>query len=97
VAAGSGYVVRFPIDRTTVARGVLVDASGKPVPAGSAILLNEKTRTYVGWDGMIFLEGIAAENALVATFPEGGTCRARFAAHLPAEDILDIGTLTCRP
>lgn len=97
VAAGSGYVVRFPLDRTTVARGVLVDTAGKPVPAGSVLLLNEKTRTYAGWDGMIFLEGVAAENALVATFPEGGTCRARFAASLPAEDILDIGTVTCRP
>ncbi|WP_395397574.1 fimbria/pilus outer membrane usher protein [Novosphingobium sp. BL-8A] len=96
VAAGSGYVVRFPLNRVTAARAILVDAAGKPIPPGSAVILNDKGQTYVGWDGMLYLENVTAENTLVATLADGGTCRARFAAQLPAEDILDLGTVTCR-
>ncbi len=97
VAAGSGYVVRFPVARVAAARAVIVDAAGQPLPAGTPVTLNHAARTYVGWDGMLYLENVAPENALEVALPEDASCRVQFSAGPPRDDILDLGTLTCRP
>jgi outer membrane usher protein len=95
VAAGSGYVVRFPVERVAAARAVIVDAAGQPLPAGTVAVLNDSGKTYVGWDGMLYLERVAATNTLDVALSEGRHCRVRFAAGDPGDGILDLGTLTC--
>ena len=97
VAAGSGYVVRFPIERVRSARAVIVDAGGEPLPAGTVVMLNSVAKTYVGWDGMLYLENVSSRNELVVTLPEGVPCRIAFEAGAPSKAILDLGRLTCRP
>jgi outer membrane usher protein len=89
----AGTVVRFPIEKPRAATLVLVDADGKPLPAGSrGELLASGTVFVVGYDGVVYLEGLGDANRLrVAT--ADGDCEARF-DHDPAQAV--PGRVTCR-
>lgn len=97
VAAGSGHIIRFPVEHMTAARATISTVAGEPLPAGSAATVNGTVATYVGWDGLLFIEQVAAENRVEVTLPDGSTCRAAFAAKAKADDIIELGNLTCRP
>ena len=96
IAAGRGLVVRFPVEHLTAARATIRDAAGEPLPAGAQATINGTTTTYVGWDGLLFIESIAARNDVEVSLPEGTTCHARFTANPKSDDIIDLGTLTCK-
>ena len=97
VAAGSGHVIRFPVEHLTTARATITTAAGEPLPAGSTAIINGTISTYIGWDGLLFIEQVAAENLVEIKLTDGGTCRAAFAADPKADDIIELGNLTCRP
>lgn len=97
VARDSGHVLRFPVERLTAVRATLVDEQGTPLPAGAYATVNDSDSTYVGWDGMLFVEQARPANRLVVDLPDGGQCIAEFAAPAtPATDIIDLGELSCR-
>ena len=60
---------------------VLRDRSGNHLPAGAIIYANgSNTETYVGYDGIAYIEDVRAENTLkIETV--NGVCTARFARH----------------
>jgi outer membrane usher protein len=97
IAAGSGHVIRFPVTHSAAARATLRDAAGSVIPAGAAATINGHLSTYVGWDGLLFIEQVAAHNRIAVSLPDGGTCHADFAADVKANDIIELGSLTCRP
>jgi len=97
IAAGSGHVIRFPVEQVVAARGTIRDAAGEPLPAGALATLNDGLTTYVGWDGLIYLENVAPTNVLRVALPEGAQCSVAFTAAESAEEIIDLGDLTCRP
>ncbi|MDZ3831315.1 MAG: fimbria/pilus outer membrane usher protein [Sphingopyxis sp.] len=97
VAAGAGHVIQFPVTHMAAARAILIDPAGEPLPAGAAVTLNGAHVTYVGWDGMLFVEQVAADNRIAVAFPDGRTCRTQFSADPKADAIADLGELTCRP
>ncbi|MFC4253932.1 fimbria/pilus outer membrane usher protein [Altererythrobacter xixiisoli] len=96
IAAGSGHVIRFAVQEVVAARGTIRDAAGEPLPAGAIARLNDGLETYVGWDGLIYLENVAPANVLQVTLPEGGSCSASFEVGASDEEIIDLGDLTCR-
>lgn len=97
VAAGSGHVIRFPVERMTAARAMLRDTAGKALPAGAPAMINGTTSTYIGWDGMLFIERAEPRNQVEVELPDGGICRAAFAVATQTDDIAELGDLTCRP
>nr|WP_243853539.1 fimbria/pilus outer membrane usher protein [Sphingopyxis panaciterrae] len=97
IAAGSGHVVRFPVTHRAAARATLRDTTGAVIPAGAAVTINKSVSTYVGWDGLLFIEQAAAENRVEVSLPDGGSCHAAFTADPKADDIIELGNLTCRP
>ncbi|MDK2760921.1 MAG: fimbria/pilus outer membrane usher protein [Sphingopyxis sp.] len=97
IAAGSGHVIRFPVTHRATARATLRDAAGAVIPAGTAVTINAVQSTYVGWDGLLFIEQVAADNRIEVSLPGGGTCRADFVADPQADDIIELGNMTCRP
>lgn len=97
IAAGSGHIIRFPVEEVIAARGTIRDAAGEPLPAGATATLNSGLTTYVGWDGLIYLENVAPTNVLTVALPDGGHCSASFAITESDEEIIDLGDLTCRP
>lgn len=97
IAAGSGHVVRFPVTRAAAARATLLDAAGAVIPAGAAVMINGGRSTYVGWDGLLFIEQVATENHVEVSLPDGGTCHAAFAADPKVDDVIELGNVICRP
>ncbi|ALJ15213.1 fimbria/pilus outer membrane usher protein [Sphingopyxis macrogoltabida] len=97
IAAGSGHVIRFPVAHMAAARATLRDAAGAVIPAGAAVTINGDRSTYVGWDGLLFIEQVAADNRIAVSLPDGTTCHAAFAADPKADAIIELGNVTCRP
>lgn len=99
IAAGSGHVVRFQIERMQAARGTVVLDTGEAVPAGSLVTVNGTSTTYVGWNGLLFVENVAQDNLVEIDLPDGGSCRAAFTADIRSaaetETMIDLGVLTC--
>lgn len=99
VAAGSGKAVHFAIERMVQARGRLIDANGAPLPAGAKVLINEVTETFIGWDGLLFVENVRSHNVLKVLIPEGASCSAIFEAPAaPPQDteIVELGDVSCQ-
>lgn len=96
VKRGSGYILDFPVRRMIAAQIALVDKAGAPLPVGAVIRVNGRGTAYVGWDGLVFAEDLAAHNDLVVTLPDGASCRTVFDMKVEQGKIADMGTLTCQ-
>lgn len=93
----SGTLVRFGISEVNAASVILVDANNKPLPLGAEVHANGDANepTLVGFDGIVYLEGLKAQNTLdVQT--SAGNCRVRFDYQKHGDVIPQIGPLTCR-
>ncbi|RAI59973.1 fimbria/pilus outer membrane usher protein [Roseicella frigidaeris] len=93
----SGVLVRFPITRGTSARVRLVDAAGAELPIGAvAVLAASGAAAPVGHGGETFFDGLAAENRIAVTLPDGRGCAARFAFAPSADSLPLLGPVPCR-
>ncbi|WP_460141275.1 fimbria/pilus outer membrane usher protein [Pseudomonas sp. S2_E01] len=98
VRRGSGYLLEFPLSRVVAASIVLVDAQQQDLPLGSGVLHEQSgTQTVVGWDGLVYLEDLKAQNNLKVSLADGKSCEVRFAVDVQQEQIPLIGPLVCRP
>ncbi|WP_460122571.1 fimbria/pilus outer membrane usher protein [Pseudomonas sp. S2_C03] len=98
VRRGSGYLLEFPLSRVVAASIVLVDAQQQDLPLGSGVLHEQSgTQTVVGWDGLVYLEDLKAQNNLKVSLADGKSCEVRFAVDMQQEQIPLIGPLVCRP
>jgi outer membrane usher protein len=96
VKLGSGRIVRFPVRSMRSATLVLRDQQGRPLPAGTPVTTDGGLASYVGWDGIVYFEGLSTSNRITANLANGGSCDAEFS--LPAVDTYSarIGPLTCQ-
>ncbi|MGB3291222.1 MAG: fimbria/pilus outer membrane usher protein [Burkholderiaceae bacterium] len=91
----SGALVRFGIRPIRAASVTLHDSRGRPVPLGAAITLNGTAGDFlVGYDGVIYLEGLQARNTIGVSAPDF-RCTAQFDYTDPGDTILQIGPLRC--
>jgi len=93
----AGVVARFMLERYAAATVVVTDADGAPVSPGILARLEGGAASIVGYDGVVFVEGLGRDNVLVVG--EGaGACRVRF-AYLPVAGgtLPVIGPLVCQP
>ncbi|RXA98027.1 MULTISPECIES: fimbria/pilus outer membrane usher protein [Yersinia] len=92
----SGYLIDFPLEQVTAATLHIIDISGKELPKGSPIFNSDvKPTSYVGWDGIAYIEQIKPQNKLKITRADnGGSCYVHFTQKARA-GIQDIGTVTC--
>lgn len=98
VRRGSGYLLEFPLSRVVAASIVLVDAQQQDLPLGSGVLHEQSgTQTVVGWDGLVYLEDLKAQNTLKVSLADGKSCEVQFAVDVQQEQIPLIGPLVCRP
>ncbi len=95
VARGSGQLVSFPIERMRAARAIVVDRDGKPLEPGSRATINDRITTYVGWDGLLFLEDIQDRNKIDLLTPQGEPCTVYASAQDAVDGIMNLGTLKC--
>ena len=95
----AGVSARFTVERYRAATVVLHDASGKPVAPGTRVtVVGSGVPTIVGFDGVVFVEGLSGRTRLRIGAGED-VCEAEFdyrdtgeGAALPM-----IGPLRCKP
>lgn len=93
----AGTLVKFGIVPVRAASILLVDATGKPLPVGSAVRLRGHggEPALVGFDGAVYLDTLDEHNVLDVTTPIG-SCHAGFDYRKQGSGIPQIGPLTCR-
>ncbi|UOK40765.1 fimbrial biogenesis outer membrane usher protein [Pseudomonas palleroniana] len=97
VRRGSGYLLEFPMRRVLSASITLVDALHAELPLGSQVRHEQSgALAVVGWDGLVYLENLAAHNTLQVTLGNGQTCQARFELDTTREQVPLIGPLVCQ-
>jgi outer membrane usher protein len=97
VRRGSGYLLEFPLSRIVAASIVLVDAQQRELPLGASVEhVQSGTQTVVGWDGLVYLENLQAQNSLNVTLATGQTCQVQFAVDMKQDQVPLIGPLVCQ-
>lgn len=95
IRAGSGYILRFPVRRVRAASATLVDAQGQVLPVGTSVHSNRGETAFVGWDGAVYFNDLAAQNRLDAQRPDGHHCRVAFQLDDAPGQVAQLGALTC--
>lgn len=98
LGAGSGALLRFDIHKVRAASITLVDLQGQPLPVGLQVqhLASGRSAT-LGWDGQVYLEGLAQDNELLVRGAGFDTCRVRFTLTDATPGVARIGPLACQP
>jgi len=64
---------------------------------GAGVLHEQSgARTVVGWDGLVYLENLQAQNSLQVTLADGKTCKTQFAVDMQQSQVPLIGPLVCQ-
>lgn len=90
----SGYLVTFPLRKAQALTLLLRDPHGKPLPVSSKVQQDGQILTYVGWDGMVYLEDTRSGSALAVTTPEGQHCQVTLPSGIPTSS---PQPLICQP
>jgi outer membrane usher protein len=94
--ARSGVAFSVPVRRSRSASFRIVDAAGVPLPAGSQMHVAGRTQSYpVGYDGRAFVSGLGTRTHIEADWP-GGRCGVELQLDGQADELPDLGTLSCR-
>ncbi|CAI0829850.1 F1 capsule-anchoring protein precursor [Serratia entomophila] len=93
----SGFLVEFPIQPISAADVELVDAQGKPLANGSQVaVIGGNQQSYVGWDGMAYIDPVQQHNRLSVIPADGGpACQAEFSL-AKSQGIQRVGPIVCR-
>jgi outer membrane usher protein len=91
----AGTLVPFVITPIKAATVILHDAKGVLIPLGASVALNgSDASAFVGYDGMVYLEGLKPNNTVRVTH-DAMTCAARFDYQDPGDTVAQIGPLRC--
>ncbi|HBC7422656.1 TPA: fimbrial biogenesis outer membrane usher protein, partial [Serratia marcescens] len=87
----------FPIQPISAADVELVDEQGKPLANGSQVaVVGGHQQSYVGWDGMTYIDPVQQHNRLSVIPADGGPpCQAEFSLAKP-QGIQRVGPVVCR-
>ncbi|MEO6928901.1 MAG: fimbria/pilus outer membrane usher protein [Casimicrobiaceae bacterium] len=93
----AGTLVRFAIQPVAAASIVLHDGADKPLSVGSTVQLQGKPASngVIGYDGIVYLEGLDAHDTLDVQTPTG-RCQVKFDYHAEKQTVPVIGPLVCR-
>jgi outer membrane usher protein len=95
----SGVVVRLPVQKIYAASMVLQTPQGQFLPRGSLVKLQGVDyQTYVGWNGMVYIENLSKNNQLTVISSDLEICQVNFTADLTAPMPLQFTKpLSCVP
>ena len=97
VHQGSGALLEFPMARVVAASILLIDVRGEVLSRGAiARVEGRDLEAYVGWDGLVYFEGLELRNALRVELPDGSHCAVTVELKSLDEELAQIGPLTCR-
>lgn len=92
----SGVVVKFPITSTRGATLTINLQDGKPLPPGAIVQIEGQQQSFpVGFDGEVYLTGLAAHNMLRASW-DHQTCEISVTLPETKDPLPDLGTYVCK-
>ena len=91
-----GAVVDFGARRIHAALVIVRRADGTPVPAGFTVQLEGGEPAVAGYDGEVYLRGLAATNRIAIDLGRDGICHGEFTYRLDGPVVQEIGPVTCR-
>ncbi len=92
----SGVIVKFPITSTRGATLTINLQDGKPLPAGAIVRIEGQQQTFpVGFDGEVYITGLAAHNSLRASWDHQG-CELSVNMPESKDPLPDLGTYICK-
>ncbi|GJG99193.1 fimbria/pilus outer membrane usher protein [Paraburkholderia terrae] len=92
----AGVLARFPLRDFTGAQLIVVDAAGKPLPAGAVLTQRETGKRYViGYDGLAFVDDMRAANAFTSTSAQG-PCEVDVTFERKGSGLPTLGPFTCK-
>jgi len=93
----AGVVARFALERYAAATVMVVKPDGKPIEVGTPARLEGAAQgALVGYDGVLFVEGLRAQNRVLVGVGKDA-CEVRFAYQSVAGELPTIGPLVCQP
>lgn len=93
----AGVVARFEIERYAAATLMLVGLDGRPPEVGTpARLEGSAVGAVVGYDGVLFVEGLRAQNRVTVGTGKDA-CEVRFDYQAVEGELPTIGPLVCQP
>lgn len=97
ISERSGYLINFPVEKVTAVNIKITDKSGQYLPKGSAIYTTGSIPvSYVGWDGMAYIEQVTQLNKLrIVRADNGISCYSQFRLNT-TQGIQDGGTIICQ-
>ncbi|MDN5650681.1 MAG: fimbria/pilus outer membrane usher protein, partial [Acinetobacter sp.] len=95
---GSGVVIGFPIKQSYAANVNLVQSNGQAIPVGAVVHRADQESSYVGMDGITYLEDLGAENSIRVQLSDQSVCEANFSLDLKQaqQQIVMIKSVVCR-
>lgn len=97
VKQGVGIVIKFPIKQSLAANVYLLLSNGQPVPVGAVIHRADHESSYVGLDGIAYLEDLAQNNSIQVQLPDKTLCKASFSLDIgqAQQQITVVKPVTC--
>lgn len=95
---GSGIMIEFPIRQTISANVYLVDEENQPIAVGSMVHRADFESSYVGMDGIAYLENLQENNEIMLQLANNQRCKAKFKVDIEQakDQILTIGPIVCQ-
>ncbi len=92
----SGVLVKFPITSTRGATLTINLQDGKPLPAGASVQIEGQQQAFpVGFDGELYITGLAAHNTLRASW-DHQSCKISVDLPETKDPLPDLGTYICK-
>jgi outer membrane usher protein len=97
VEGGRGVHVRFAMQKMQPILAAIRDGKGQYIASGSQVTIGGKTVTYIGWDGLLYLEDIAQipEHVITILTPDQQRCHVQLPTEKLTPDNWNLGELLC--
>ena len=94
---GSGIVITFPVIQSIAANVYLVNQQNQPIPVGALVHRIDHESSYVGIDGIAYLENLQSENEITVQYADHQVCKAKFSVDMESAklEILTIRHIQC--
>lgn len=95
---GSGILIDFPIRQSLSANVYLVDLVGRPLDVGAVVHRADHDSSYVGMDGIAYLENLQQYNQITVQDSNNKICKAQFSVDAEAakKQIVMIKNVVCQ-
>ncbi|TCM63802.1 outer membrane usher protein [Acinetobacter calcoaceticus] len=95
---GSGIKIDFPINHSISANVYLLDQHNQPLPVGSVVHRATQQSSYVGIDGIAFLENLESTNQITVQLADERICKAEFEVDIKKakDQIVMIENVICK-